>query len=98
MTADLKLKQLPAKVYDDARGGLRKTEDPSAYAVLRHDFGETTVQLIGFLYHVIPHLKAAGRLLVDDISDPLDNTAPAQKRRNAAKGGRTPKSRSTGTR
>ena|SRR5260370_5259612 len=25
--------------------------------------------LIGFLYHVIPHLSAAGRLLLDDIPD-----------------------------
>ncbi len=27
--------------------------------------------VIGFLYHVIPHLNAAGRLLLDDISDPF---------------------------
>ena len=27
----------------------------------------------GFLYHVIPHLKAAGRLLLDDIPDAFEN-------------------------
>jgi len=27
--------------------------------------------LIGFLFHVIPHLNAAGRLLLDEISDPF---------------------------
>src|SRR3954453_20206623 len=26
--------------------------------------------VIEFLYHVIPHLKAAGRLLLDDVGDP----------------------------
>ena len=28
--------------------------------------------IAGFLFHVIPHLKAAGRLLVDDIPDAFD--------------------------
>jgi hypothetical protein len=28
----------------------------------------------GFLYHVIPHLKAAGRLLLDEIPDPFSGT------------------------
>lgn len=27
--------------------------------------------LVGFLYHVIPHLKAAGRLLLDEVPDPF---------------------------
>jgi hypothetical protein len=27
--------------------------------------------VIGFLYHVVPHLNAAGRLLLDEISDPF---------------------------
>lgn len=27
--------------------------------------------VVGFLYHVIPHLKAAGRLLLDDVGDPF---------------------------
>jgi hypothetical protein len=30
--------------------------------------------LIGFLYHVIPHLNAAGRLLLDEIGDPFVQT------------------------
>jgi len=39
--------------------------------------GESTASalVIGFLYHVIPHLNAAGRLLLDEISDPF---APAE--------------------
>jgi hypothetical protein len=27
--------------------------------------------IIGFLYHVVPHLNAAGRLLLDEIKDPF---------------------------
>ena len=27
--------------------------------------------LIGFMYHVIPHLNAAGQLLVDEVRDPF---------------------------
>jgi hypothetical protein len=29
--------------------------------------------IAGFLYHVIPHLKAAGRILLDTIPDAFDN-------------------------
>ena len=29
-------------------------------------------EIFGFLIHVIPHLKAAGRLLLDEISDPFE--------------------------
>jgi len=32
---------------------------------------EATTFLIGFLYHVLPHLNAAGRLLLDEIKDPF---------------------------
>jgi hypothetical protein len=32
---------------------------------------EATTFLIGFLYHVVPHLNAAGRLLLDEIKDPF---------------------------
>ncbi len=48
----------------------------------------------GFLYHVIPHLKAAGRLLLDEIPDAFDNSqsqlnlepvAPSVKARNQRK-------------
>src|SRR4051812_26825235 len=33
--------------------------------------------LMGFLYHVIPHINAAGRLLLDEVRDPFadDETA-----------------------
>jgi hypothetical protein len=30
-----------------------------------------TTFVIGFLYHVVPHLNAAGRLLLDRINDPF---------------------------
>ena len=31
---------------------------------------KATTFLVGFLYHAVPHLKAAGRLLLDDVPDP----------------------------
>src|SRR5256885_2114404 len=33
------------------------------------------VFLIGFLYHVLPHLSTAGRLLLDEIPDPFAGTS-----------------------
>jgi hypothetical protein len=33
--------------------------------------------IAGFLYHVIPHLKAAGRLLLDKIPDAFEPAQPA---------------------
>jgi hypothetical protein len=30
---------------------------------------DATIFIIGFLYHVVPHLNAAGRLLLDEIKD-----------------------------
>jgi hypothetical protein len=50
------------------------------------DVGEASTFLIGFLYHVVPHLKAAGKLLLDEIRDPFENTAPGAGR----PGGPTP--------
>ena len=35
------------------------------------DVEKASTFLIGFLYHVIPHLNAAGRLLLDEIPDPF---------------------------
>jgi hypothetical protein len=32
---------------------------------------EAATFIIGFLYHVVPHLNAAGRLLLDEIPDPF---------------------------
>ena len=44
----------------------------------RRDLEDSTVSnLIGMLYHVIPHLDAAGRLLLDEIGDPFTATNPA---------------------
>jgi hypothetical protein len=37
----------------------------------RQDEESASALVIGFLYHLIPHLNAAGRLLLDDIGDPL---------------------------
>jgi len=34
---------------------------------------DATLRIIGFLYHVISHLKTAGRLLLDEISDPFED-------------------------
>ena len=38
---------------------------------------EATTLVIGFLYHVVPHLNAAGRLLLDEIPDPFETNAPS---------------------
>jgi hypothetical protein len=38
-----------------------------------------SVFLIGFLYHVIPHLNAAGRLLLDEVGDPFAPASNEQK-------------------
>ena len=40
----------------------------------QQDQESASVFLIGFLYHVIPHLNAAGRLLLDEIGDPFFQT------------------------
>jgi hypothetical protein len=45
---------------------------------------EAATFIIGFLYHVVPHLNAAGRLLLDEIPDPFAKpldapTAPAPR-------------------
>jgi hypothetical protein len=37
---------------------------------------EASRVIAGFLYHAIPHLKAAGRLLLDDIPDAFENVIP----------------------
>jgi len=40
-----------------------------------HDESAASDFLIGFLYHAIPHLNAAGRLLLDEVLDPFSNPA-----------------------
>jgi hypothetical protein len=37
----------------------------------RVDLEEARTFVIGFLYHVVPHLNAAGRLLLEEIRDPF---------------------------
>jgi hypothetical protein len=37
----------------------------------KHDEEAASADIIGILYHVIPHLNAAGRLLLDQIHDPF---------------------------
>ena len=37
----------------------------------KYDEDYTSNFLIGFLYHVIPHIDAAGRLLLDQVSSPF---------------------------
>lgn len=39
----------------------------------------TTISIIGLLFHVIPHLTTAGRLLLDEIGDPFANDWPVRK-------------------
>ena len=34
-------------------------------------------QIVGFLYHVTPHLNAASRLLLDGVPDPFGDGSPA---------------------
>ncbi|HXG12043.1 MAG TPA: hypothetical protein VNK04_19975 [Gemmataceae bacterium] len=105
MAIDPKLERLLKQVYDGAREGLRKAEDPAAYKKLRYDFvfhmtdwmsdlerlrelyqhpekadpDEACTFIIGFLYHVIPHLNAAGRLLLDEIPDAFAKPATPKK-------------------
>jgi hypothetical protein len=42
----------------------------------------TSVLLLGFLHHVVPHLNAAARLLVGDIESPFSNAENDQKERS----------------
>jgi hypothetical protein len=39
---------------------------------------DATVQLLSILYHVIPHLSTAGRILLGNYSDPFANDWPVQ--------------------
>jgi hypothetical protein len=44
------------------------------------DVEATSRSLIGFLYHVIPHLNAAGRLLLDEVPDPFAEARPPSEK------------------
>lgn len=48
------------------------------------DKRETEEFLIGFLYHVVPHLNAAGRLLLDKIPDTFAQPEPSARRGRSA--------------
>ena len=51
---------------------------------------EASIFLIGFLAHVIPHLKAAGRLLLDHVNDPFEDipaTQPPPRKKIKTKAG-----------
>ena len=54
---------------DDLEGLSSWLRDPQ-----RDDDDEAVSELVGMLYHIIPHLNAAGRLLLDEISDPFAGT------------------------
>jgi hypothetical protein len=43
----------------------------------KYDEETASTLVIGFLYHVVPHLNAAGRLLLDEIGDPF---SPVKKK------------------
>jgi hypothetical protein len=37
--------------------------------------------LIGFLYHVVPHLTEAGRLLLDEVPNPFSSAASGERQK-----------------
>lgn len=43
------------------------------------DVEKTTIEIMGFLFHVLPHLTTAGRLLLDEIGDAFANDWPVRK-------------------
>jgi hypothetical protein len=49
---------------------------------------KATISIIGLLYHIIPHLNAAGRLLLDKIPDAF---APPEKKPENTSGPTKPK-------
>jgi len=51
---------------DDLQGLASLYENPEKYE------SEASKIIAGFLYHVIPHLRAAGRLLLDRIPDAFE--------------------------
>jgi hypothetical protein len=44
------------------------------------DIQDVSTSLIAFLYHVIPHLNAAGRLLLDEVPDPFAEARPPSEK------------------
>jgi len=52
----------------------------------QQDDEAASVSLIGFLYHAVPHLNAAARLLLDDVGDPFSQAEGPDKVPGTAKG------------
>jgi hypothetical protein len=44
----------------------------------KFDVDAATVRIIGCLYHIIPHIKAAGRLLLETIPDAFEQPQPTK--------------------
>lgn len=71
--------ELPAEEYETRRRDfvfhLMDPKEDLERLVHLLNHGETgsdrdpTLELMGILYHIIPHLRAAGRLLLDEIPD-----------------------------
>jgi hypothetical protein len=55
----------------DLQGLARLYECPEG-----RDADSASTFLVGLLYHVIPHLAAAGRLLLDEVPDPFADAVP----------------------
>jgi hypothetical protein len=60
---------------DDLQQLTRLFENPEG-----QDVDSASRFLIGFLYHVIPHLSAAGRLLLDHVPDPFAEITPPSRK------------------
>jgi hypothetical protein len=69
---------------DDLKKLFQLYRHPSKYSA--KDAGRL---IAGFLYHVIPHLNAAGRLLLGDVSDPFLKGGTHKKKRKSTKLSRT---------
>jgi hypothetical protein len=59
---------------------------------------DASIRIIGILYHIIPHLKAAGRLLLDEIPDAFEDSAPRARKANGRPRTSGTRPRRTGTR
>jgi hypothetical protein len=77
--------ELPADEYErrrwefgfhlaDCRDDIRKPSEIMENSDQR-DEAETTTFVMGALLHMVPHLKAAARLLWDEFPDPFDQPA-----------------------
>ncbi|HWE35407.1 MAG TPA: hypothetical protein VG406_02460 [Isosphaeraceae bacterium] len=58
---------------NDLDGLKRLFDDPDSMPI-----DDATTFIIGLLYHVVPHIDTAGRLLLDEISNPFVNDHAAK--------------------